>query len=81
MKTLKTQNILIDGYAGLLANLSTRTKLDLISKLTASVKTDLTKKQSVFKRTFGALDTQQSAETIIEDIRNSRITTRQIEPF
>ena len=72
---------IVDGYVGLLDNLSTNNKLDLISKLTASVKTDLTNKKSSFKKSFGAFDSKKSAEDIIEEIRKSRVSTRQIESF
>ena len=72
---------IVDGYIGLLDNLSTNNKLDLISKLTASVKTDLTNKKSSFKKSFGAFDSKKSAEDINEEIRKSRVSTRQIESF
>jgi hypothetical protein len=72
---------IVDGYVELLNNLSTNNKLDLISKLTDSVKTDLTNKKSSFKKSFGAFDSKKSAEEMIEEIRNSRVSTRQIEPF
>lgn len=72
---------LIEGYAGLLENLSTSDKLDLISKLTALVKTDLTDKKSLFKEAFGAFDSKKPAEEIIEEIRSSRVFNRDIEAF
>jgi hypothetical protein len=81
MRTTELNDTIIDGYVGLLDNLSTNNKLDLISKLSASVKTDLTNKKSSFKKAFGAFDTKKSAEEIIEEIRNSRVSTRQIESF
>ena len=81
MNTAKINSTLIEGYIALLGNLSPDNKLDLISKLTASVKTDLTKKRSSFKKAFGAFDSKKSAEEIITEIRNSRVSTRQIEPF
>jgi hypothetical protein len=81
MKTTELNDTIIDGYVGLLDNLSTNNKLDLISKLTASVKLDLTNKKSTFKKAFGAFDSKKSAEEIIEEIRNSRVSTRQIESF
>lgn len=70
---------IVDGYVGLLDNLSTDNKLELILKLTASVKSDLVEKESSFKKAFGAFDSNKSAEEIIEEIRNSRVSTRQIE--
>ncbi|MFT4062403.1 MAG: hypothetical protein QM642_08615 [Edaphocola sp.] len=81
MRTAEINTTLIDGYVGLLDNLSATNKLDLISKLTASVKTDLTHKKSLFKKAFGAFQSKKSAEEIIEEIRNSRVSTRQIEAF
>lgn len=79
MKTAEINTTIVDGYVGLLDNLSTNNKLELISKLTASVKTDLSNKKSSFKKAFGAFDSKKSAEEIIEEIRNSRVSTRQIE--
>lgn len=81
MKATEINSTIINGYIGLLDGLSTSNKLDLISKLTDLVKTDLNKKQSSFKKAFGALKTNQTAEEMIEDIRNSRILNRQIESF
>jgi hypothetical protein len=81
MSTAEINTTIVDGYVGLLDNLSTSNKLDLISKLTDSVKTDLTNKKSSFKKAFGAFDSKKSAEEIIEEIRNSRVSTRQIESF
>lgn len=81
MKIAEINTTIVDGYVGLLDNLSTNNKLDLISKLTATVKGDLSKKKSSFKKAFGAFDSKKSAEKMIEEIRNSRVSTRQIESF
>jgi len=67
-----TNTVVIDGYVRLLNSLSSNNKLDLISRLTDSVKTDLKEKKSFFKRSFGAFDSSKSAEEIIEEIRGSR---------
>ena len=81
MKIAEVNTTIVDGYVGLLDNLSTTNKLDLISRLTASVKTDLTKKKSSLKKAFGAFESKKSAEEIIDEIRKSRTSTRQIESF
>ena len=81
MRIAEMNSTIVDGYVGLLDNLSTNNKLDLISKLSASVKTDLSNKKSSFKKSFGAFDSKKSAEDIIEEIRKSRVSTRQIESF
>ena len=81
MGTAKINTTIVDGYVGLLDNLSASNKLDLITKLTESVKTDLKNKKSTFKKAFGAFDSKKSAEEIIEEIRSSRVSTRKVESF
>ncbi len=81
MNSTDTNTTIIEGYLGLLDNLSPSSKLDLISRLSASVKSDLTEKNSSFQRAFGAFESDKSAEEIIEEIRSSRIFSRQIEEF
>jgi hypothetical protein len=81
MRVAEINTTIVDGYVGMLGNLSTNIKLDLISKLTDSVKADLTNRKSSFKKAFGAFDSEKSAEEIIEEIRSSRVFTRQIESF
>ena len=79
MKTSEINTTIVEGYIGLLDNLSANDKLDLISKLTISVKTDLANKKSSFRKAFGAFESKKTAEQIIGEIRNSRVSTRQIE--
>ena len=79
MKAVDINNTIIDGYIRLLDNLSPNNKLDLISKLTLSVKSDIADKKKSFYKAFGAWDSKQSAEEIIKEIRNSRTFNRQIE--
>ncbi len=79
METATIDTVLIDGYLQLLDNLSPSNKLDLISRLTTSIKSDITDKKSSFQEAFGAFESEKSAEEIIEEIRGSRVFTRQIE--
>jgi len=81
MKTVDINTTLIEGYLRLLDNLSPGNKLDLISKLTLSVKTDITDRKKSFYKAFGAWESKQSADEIINDIRNSRTFSRQMEQF
>jgi hypothetical protein len=73
--------VIIEGYLQLLENLSPGSKLDLISRLTSSVKSDLADKQSSLQKAFGAFESQKSADEIIRELRGSRTFTRQIEEF
>jgi hypothetical protein len=77
MRAAGINTTIVDGYVGLLNNLSTNNKFELIAKLTASIKSDLTNKKSSFKKAFGAFESKKSAEEIIEEIRNSRVSNRQ----
>jgi hypothetical protein len=79
MKAAEINNTLIDGYLRLLDNLSPGSKLDLISKLTSSVKADLTKRNKSFYKAFGAWDKKDPADILIDHIRESRTFNRQIE--
>jgi hypothetical protein len=81
MKISENNTTIVDGYVGLLDNLSPSNKLDLISKLTASVKTDLKIKKSSFKKAFGAFESKKTAQQIITEIRNSRVSNRKLESF
>ena len=64
MRAVEINTTIVDGYVGLLNNLSTNNKLDLISKLTDSVKTDLTNKKSSFKNPLVPL-TQKNLPKIL----------------
>jgi hypothetical protein len=79
MKTPKINTSIIDGYLKLLGNLSPDNKLDLISRFTLSVKTDIADKKSSFKKAFGAFKSKKDADQIIDEIRSSRNFTRTIE--
>ncbi len=79
MKPADINTTLIEGYIRLLDNLSPGNKLDLISKLSLSVKTDITERKNTFYKAFGGWDKKESAEQIINSIRNSRTFNRQIE--
>ena len=81
MKAIDINTTLIEGYVRLLDSLSPSNKLDLISKLTLSVKTDITDRKKSFYKAFGAWESKQSADEIIKDIRNSRTFNRKIEGF
>ena len=81
METADINITLIEGYLQMLDNLSPSDKLDLISKLTDSVKSDIKNKKSSFKEAFGAFESEKSADEIINEIRRSRTFTRQIEEF
>jgi len=79
MQTPANNAILMEGYMRLLESLSANQKLDLITRLTDSVKEDVENKKAAFFDAFGAWDNEQSAEELINTIRNSRSFNREIE--
>lgn len=79
MKVRDINTTLIDGYLQMLDNLSPSNKLDLISKLTQSVKTDINDRKTSFFKAFGAWKSKETAEEIIDQIRESRTFNRTIE--
>jgi hypothetical protein len=79
MNTANINTSIIEGYIGLLNNLSPDNKLDLISKLTLSVKSDIAYKKSSFKKAFGSFRSKKDAGQIIKEIRSSRNFNRIIE--
>lgn len=81
METTSTNDTIIEGYVKLLDSLSPGSKLDLIARLTASIKSDIEHKPSSFEEAFGAWQADETAEEIINNIRSSRSFTRQIEDF
>ena len=72
-------NSIADFYYDILNNLDKDSKLDLISRLSQSLKDEKPKPDTSLESLFGAYQSDESAEEIIESIRNSRLFNRSIE--
>lgn len=81
METIDINTTLIEGYLRLLNNLSPDNKLDLISKLTLSIKSDIADRKSSFYKAFGEWESELSADEIIDGIYKSRTFNRQVVPM
>jgi hypothetical protein len=79
--TAEVDTTIVDGYYELLYKMSNVNKKALIDKLSASMKEDDSIAESRFEKAFGALESEETAEQLIEEIRSSRLFTREIEPF
>jgi hypothetical protein len=78
---MKTEAQILDTYWGLLSNLNSDLKLQLIDRLSKSVDKDISTKKNRFEDSFGAwIDTRESEEIILE-LKNSRVFNREIESF
>jgi len=81
MNTTDINNRLVESYITLLENMSTGNKLDLISKLTQSVKTDIDYNHNHTYESFGQWAGDESADEMINVIRESRTFSRSREEF
>lgn len=78
--TIKTSDShILNSYWGLIKSLHTSWKLDLIDRLTQSIRQNLQQDPNTMSNAFGAWESEQSAEEIIQELRDSRSTNRQIE--
>ncbi|MBX2912191.1 MAG: hypothetical protein KF717_08465 [Cyclobacteriaceae bacterium] len=79
MKTADLKFNLIDSYLGLLNNLSPDSKLELISKLSDSLKGSKKPTKKSLIDLYGAFVSKESADEIIADLKNSRNFIRKTE--
>lgn len=72
MKAAHLKFNLVDSYLGLLNNLSTESKLELIAKLSESLKGSQQPTDKSVKDLYGAFISEKSAEEIIAELKASR---------
>lgn len=70
MKTTDINTSLIDNYFGLIKNLSPEVKLDLIERITKTMRNKTNEKKSL-KNAFGAWNSKKSADEIINELRSN----------
>ena len=81
MKTSDLNINLINTYFGLLKNLSPDSKLELIAKLSNSMKTNSQAKNDSWQSLYGAFISKQSADELINDIKKARTFKRKRATF
>lgn len=67
------------AYFDLLSNLNENSKLELIAHLSNSILKDKKNKSIPFDKLFGSWKSNETAEKIIENIKQSRVSNRKIE--
>lgn len=67
-----TERHIIETYSKLFEGLNPLTKIELIKKLTKSLKKEMKSKENDFYKSFGAFESDKSAEEMINEIRESR---------
>jgi hypothetical protein len=81
MKAADLKFNLIDSYLELLRNLSPENKLELISKLSDSLKGSKNPTNRSISDLYGSFISKKSADEIIADLKNSRNFKRKTEIF
>ncbi|URC11132.1 hypothetical protein [Flavobacterium sp. B183] len=69
-----TDKNLLETYSNLFEGLSFSNKIELIERLTKSIK-GAKSKESNFYKSFGAFKSEKSAEEIVSDIKSNRSFT------
>ena len=82
MKTIDRNNNPVDSYFMLLKDLNPDDKLELIARLSKSMKNDIVEKKEKddsWKSLFGAWELDQSADDFVEELKKDRNFSRKRE--
>lgn len=71
------EKYIVTTYSNLFEGLNSISKIELLEKLTQSLKKDRRRKDSEFFKSFGAFGSEKSAEKITEEIKASRNFNRE----
>ena len=67
-----TNRHIVETYSGLFEGLSSINKIELIESLSKSLKTETSKKETKFYKSFGAFGSDKSPEKIVSEIKANR---------
>lgn len=67
-----TDKNIIENYFGLFESLNSMSKLELIEKLTQSIKAETKSKENNFFKSFGAFSNEKTSDEINIEIKESR---------
>lgn len=81
MKTADINTNLVETYYTLLKSLSPDNKLELIARLSKSMKTTKKTKDDSWKSLFGSWDIDQSADDFVEELKKDRKFSRKSVDF
>lgn len=76
MKTVDINTNLIDSYFSVLKNLSSDNKLELIARLSKSMKSPKRVKAGSVQSLYGAFQSDRSADELIDEIKKARSFNR-----
>ena len=67
-----TDKNIIESYSGLFESLNAMSKLELIEKLTKSLKAETKSNENDFYKSFGAFSSEKTSDEINTEIKSSR---------
>ncbi len=67
-----TDKNIVESYSNLFESLSSFNKLELIERLSRSLKSETKTKEKNFFKSFGAFGSEKSPEKIVEEIKANR---------
>ncbi len=76
---MRTSTSVIDNYFGLLAGLSRENKIKLVAKLSNDIAKEVSMKSDIVDTFFGAFKSDKDTDTLIKEIRDSRVFSRTVE--
>jgi len=68
---MEAKSLIADNYFGMIKNLSPDIKLELISRISDSLREPPSHKDDSWKNLFGAYDSKQTADEIIDDLEKN----------
>lgn len=80
MNGFTLSNKMLERYFNVLSHLDNTSKKALIAKLNQSMEKEETREGNI-KHLFGAWQDKRSSDEIVKDIQNSRVNSKNIEPF
>jgi hypothetical protein len=78
---LTYNNVIVNNYYDIIKTLQLNDQEELVKLLTKSINNPEQKKEKSIKHLYGAWSGDETADEIIEDIRNSRVFNRKIIEF
>lgn len=79
--TTEKKNNYVEAYMTILEGLSNEIKLEIISRLKENIENDIDNRKKTLKSAYGSWVGEETAEELIEIIKQGRVETRVIEEF
>lgn len=79
--TAEKKNNYVEAYMTILEGLNNDIKLELVSRLKESIENEINERKTTLKSAYGSWVGDETAEELIDLIRQGRVETRVVEEF